>query len=38
MEINITEGLVHFVETQEVVIEKPIQDEKTQELIRQMGN
>ena len=36
--INVAEGLVHIVETQEVVIEKPIQDEKTQELIRQMGN
>ena len=38
MDINVTEGLVHIVETQEVVIEKPIQDEKTQELIKQMGN
>ena len=38
MDINIQEGLVHIVETQEIVIEKEIQDEKTQELIRQMGN
>ena len=30
MDINILEGLVHVVETQQVIIEKPMQDERTQ--------
>jgi hypothetical protein len=36
VDIHTTEGLVNIVEHREKIIEKPIQDEKTQELIRQM--
>lgn len=37
LDINVNEGLFHILETKEKVIEKPMQDEKTQELIRKLG-
>lgn len=37
VDINIAEGLVHIVETKEKIVEKPIHDEKTQELVKQLG-
>lgn len=38
LNIIIRDGITHIIETKDRIIEKPIQDEKTHELIRQLGN
>ena len=35
--MRVSDGIVHMVETKDKIVEVPLQDAKTKELIKQMG-
>ncbi len=37
MDVRFADGILHLVETKDKIVEVPLQDAKTKELIKQMG-